>query len=74
MKPTDTQKQIIEAIRTNHPEHIEKGSSVITSYDNLYKMLPDIHEDEIMAAIAEMNSVKILDSLSGSLQFFPTLF
>jgi hypothetical protein len=74
MSDTNTKKEIIEAIKNNHAQQIEKSEPVISSYEALQKLLPHLKQDEIIAAIAKMNSVTIIDGMAGSLEFFPTLF
>jgi len=74
MNNPEIKKQIIAAIQTNHKEQIKNGELVDTSIADLQKMLPELNEEAIITAIAEMNSVKIIDSMAGSLQFFPNLF
>jgi hypothetical protein len=74
MNNTEIKQQIIEAIHANHKEQIDNAEKIDTSVADLQKMLPHLNEEEIIAAIAEMNSVKIIDTMPGSLQFFPNLF
>jgi len=70
----DVKKQIVEAIKKNHAVQIEKGEPVINSFAGLNKLLSHLKPNEIEAALAQMDSVKIIDSLPGSLEFFPNLF
>jgi hypothetical protein len=70
----DIKNQIVEVIKTNHAGQIEKGEPVINSYAGLHKLLSHLKPDEINAALAQMNSVRIIDGMAGSLEFFPTLF
>ncbi|MBS1917038.1 MAG: hypothetical protein JST87_12245 [Bacteroidetes bacterium] len=74
MKETDIKKQIVDAIKTRHSEEIEKGQPVINTYEGVHKLLPHLDPKEINIALAKMNSVKIIDSLGGSLEFFPDFF
>ncbi|HVM88161.1 MAG TPA: hypothetical protein VMT76_08220 [Puia sp.] len=74
MKSTDIKKQIIEAVKAHHAEQIEKGEPVINSYAGLHELLSHLKPEEINAALAEMNSVKLIDEMPGSLEFFPNLF
>jgi hypothetical protein len=71
---SDIKNQIVEAIKKNHAEQIGKGDPVISSYAGLNKLLSHLKPNEIEAALAQMDSVKIIDSLPGSLEFFPNLF
>ena len=70
----DIKNQIVEAIKKKHAEQIEKGEPVISSYAGLNKLLSHLKPNEIEAALAQMDSVKIIDTLPGSLEFFPNLF
>jgi hypothetical protein len=74
MNHSDIKNQIVEAVKNNHAEQIEKGEPVINSYAGLHKLLSHLKPDEINAALAQMNSVRIIDGMPGSLEFFPNLF
>jgi hypothetical protein len=70
----DIKKQIVEAIKTNHAGQIEKGEPVTNTFAGLQKLLSHLKPNEIEVALAQMDSVKIIDTLPGSLEFFPNLF
>jgi hypothetical protein len=74
MSEKEIHKQIIEAVKANNNVTAENKEPVLVSYESLRGWLPELKQEEINDAILQMNSVKIIDAITGDLQFFPEFF